>query len=194
MAAQCPDLAVRTAPQARTLRRPADQPAARYRLKRRLTVIAPSLADVVLYAGGRLFDLITGGWDGVVLTADHADPRPLRILGARALDLETALAGPPAGRYLDAIMVEANLYSSDARVRQMVYRARGEGLTDAMLWGDDWPADLDAAAHPVRHRLSVAARAFKAHALAAAAVPADVSDIEVFRRSRITRPGSAHGL
>src|SRR5215472_17584923 len=80
MAAQCPDLAVRTAPEARKLRRPADQPAARYRLKRRLTVIAPSLADVVLYAGGRLFDLVTGGWDGVVLTADHADPRPLRIL------------------------------------------------------------------------------------------------------------------
>jgi hypothetical protein len=193
MAAQCPDLAVRAAPEARKLHRPADQPTVRYRLKRRLTVIARSPADVVLYAGGRLFDLVTGGWDGVVLTADHSDPRPLRILGARAYDLETALAGPPAGRCLDAIMVEANLYSSDARVRQMVYRAR-DGLTEAMLWGDDWPADLDAAAPPVRHQLSVAARAFKAHALAAAAVPADVSDIEVFRTSRIPRPESAHGL
>jgi hypothetical protein len=161
-----------------------------YRLKKRLVVIAPSLADVVRYAGGWLFDLVTGGWDSTVLTADHADPRPLRILGARPYDLETVLTGPPAGRCLHAIMVEANLYSSDARVRRMVYHASGEGLTEVMLWGADWPEDLDSTADPVRHRLSVAARAFKAHALAAAAVPADVSDIEVFRRNRISHPGS----
>jgi hypothetical protein len=66
------------------LTRLADPPAVPYSLRARLTVIASSLAEVVRYAGGWLFDQAMAGWDVAVLTADHADPRPLRILGARA--------------------------------------------------------------------------------------------------------------
>jgi hypothetical protein len=157
-------------------------------LRKRLAVIAPNLGEVVRYAGGWLFDLVAAGWEGTVLTADHPDPRPLEILGGRAYDLESVLAAPPAGRCLHAIAVEANLYGSDARVRRMVYRARGEDLTELMVLGDDRPDGPDGTAGPVRHRLSIAARAFKAEALAAADIPAGAGDdVEVFRRTAISR-------
>ena len=40
--------------------------------------------------------------------------------------------------------------------------------TEVTLWGDACQAELDRCVEPVRHRLSLAAREFKAHALAAA--------------------------
>ncbi len=172
----------------RTLPRSADRPVMTSPLKKRLAVIAPNLAEVVRYAGGWLFDRVAAGWDATVLTADHADPRPLEILGGHGYDLESALAAPRAGRCLHAIAVEANLYRSDARVRRMVYRARDEDLTELMVLGDGWPDDPEGAADPLRHRLSMAARAFKAQALAAADIAADTgADVEVFRRTRISR-------
>ena len=168
--------------------RPADDPIMTSPLRKRLAVIAPGLGEVVRYAGGWLFDLVTAGWEGTVLTADQADPRPLAILGGRGYDLESMLAEPPAGRCLHAIAVEANLYRSDARVRRMVYRARGEDLTELMVLGDDWLDGRDGAADPVVHRLSIAARAFKAEALAAADIPGCADDdVEVFRRTAISR-------
>jgi hypothetical protein len=167
----------------------ADPPVVPHSLRARLTVIAPGLADLVPYAGGWLFDQAMAGWDVAVLTAGQADPRPLRILGARGYDLETVLAMPLAGRCLRAIAVEANLYRSDARVRRMVYHALDRSLAEVRLWGG-WPEDLDVGTRPVRHKLSVAARAFKAQALAAAAAPDAVSDdVEEFRTGRIGRPG-----
>jgi hypothetical protein len=168
----------------------ADPPVVPHSLRARLTVIAPGLADVVPYAGGWLFDQAMAGWDVAVLTAGQADPRPLRILGARGYDLETVLAMPLAGRCLRAIAVEANLYRSDARVRRMVYHALDRSLAEVRLWGGGWPEDLDVGTRPVRHKLSAAARAFKAQALAAAAAPDAVSDdVEEFRTGRIGRPG-----
>ena len=38
------------------------------------------------------------------------------------------------------------------------------------MWGQDWPAEFGREGDPVEHKLSAAARAFKAHALGAAAV------------------------
>lgn len=91
------------------------------------------------------------------------------------------------GSCLQGIVVRAELYGSDARVRRMVDEAR-ESLAEVRLWGEGWPAELDGAAGPVRYRLSVAARAFKAQALAAAAIPADpTQDTEEFR-STVRRP------
>jgi hypothetical protein len=140
------------------------------------------MAEVVRFAGGWLFDQVMAGWDVTVLTADHPDARPLEILGARAADLETVLARQVRGSCLQAIAVRAELYDSDARVRRMVREALEEPSAEVRLWDEGWRADLDGAAGPVRHRLSVAARAFKAQALAAAAVPADPgADTEVFR-------------
>ena len=65
------------------------------------------------------------------------------------------------------------------------------GGTEIRLWGDLWPADFADESDSVSHRLSLAARAFKAQALAAAAVaPEPPMDTEVFRRGEIRRSAS----
>jgi hypothetical protein len=145
------------------------------------------LAEAVRCAGGWLFDRVAAGWDVTVLTADHADPRPLRILGARPADLDCVLASPVRGPRPRAIAVCAGLYASDPRVRRMVLSALGDKPVEVTLWDGLGPVDGQAepAAEDVwlPHRLSVAARAFKAQAMAAAAVPADsAGTTEFFRR------------
>ena len=179
----------------------------RYSLRPRLTAIAPSTVEVVRSAGGWLFDQVMAGWDVTVLTTDHGDSRPLEILGARVRDLETILALPLVGGCLQAIAVRADLYESDERVRGMVLRAAGEGQADIRFWGDFRREDPGPGAGRLSHRLSLAARAFKAQALAAAGESADLNgvagvagvaraaepaqDVEMFRRGRVRRPSPA---
>jgi len=154
-----------------------------------MAAIAPCAAEVVKSAGGWLFDQVMAGWDVTVLTADDADARPLQILGVRATDLEGVLARRVRGSCLQGIAVRTDLYGSDSRIRQMVSEALEGGLAEVRLWGEECPPELDDAASPVWHRLSFAARAFKAQALAAAAVPAaGREDTEEFR-SAARRPG-----
>jgi hypothetical protein len=63
-----------------------------------------------------------------------------------------------------------------------VLAALERGLTEVTLWGERWPAELDDSVDPVQHELSAAALAFKAQALAAAAVPpVPVGGTETFR-------------
>ena len=121
-------------------------------------------------AGGWLFDQVMAGWDVTVITVDSSDPRPLRILGVRARVLDAVLAAPLIGSCLQAVALRSDLYHADARVRRLVLTAAEAGGTEIRLWGDLWPADFADGADSVSHRLSLAARAFKAQALAAAAV------------------------
>jgi hypothetical protein len=145
------------------------------------------MVRVVRFAGGLLFDRVMAGWDVVVHVTDHTDARPLQILGARAADLEQTLAA--GGPRPQALAVDAELYGSDARVRQLVLDAVGQKLTEVRLWGEGCPVDLKSEAGSVCHRLSVAARAFKAQALVAAATaPADPIDYtEMFQSSQTSR-------
>ncbi|HMD91498.1 MAG TPA: hypothetical protein VKG80_02545 [Trebonia sp.] len=155
-----------------------------------MTTLTPSTAEAVRSAGGWLFDQVLAGWDVTVVTADRGDPRPLHILGVRARDLDSVLAMPVLGPCLKAIAVHADLYDADERVRRMVLKAAEEGGADVRFWGDCRPADFDGGADPVSHRLSLAARAFKAQAMAAASLPAEPAvETEVFRRGDIRRPG-----
>ena len=167
------------------------QPPVRHSLRPRLTAIAPSTAEAVQSAGGWLFDQVMAGWDVTVVTADQADPRPLHILGVRARDLDSLFATTAVlGPCLQAVAVRSELYDADERVRRLVLTAAESGTTDIRLWGDLWPSDFDGAADPVSHRLSLAARAFKAQALAVADLAEKSSaDTEVFRRGEIRRPG-----
>ena len=182
MVARSVDSADRRVPREHELARPP----IRHSLRPRLAALAPSMVDVVRSAGGWLFDRVMAGWDVTVITSDHSDSRPLQILGVRVCDLETTLAMPVLGPCLSAIAVRSDLYDCDARVRRMVLTSFDEGLAEIRFWGDLRPQDLDGTADPVWHRLSFAARAFKAQALAAAcAAPADPNEyIEVFRRGR----------
>ncbi|MEU5880592.1 hypothetical protein [Spirillospora sp. NPDC047279] len=135
------------------------------------------MTEAVRFAGGWAFDLAMAGWGVTVLTAERADARPLRILGAGVLELDPVLAAPSRRTCPQALAVCGDLYGSDPRVRRMVRKAAGEGGADVRLWASDVGAGV------VRHRLSVAARAFKAQALAAAAVPEPPADnTEMFWR------------
>jgi hypothetical protein len=161
------------------------QPAVRPALRPRLVAIAPTAADAVQGAGGWLFDQALAGWDVTVITAEQADHRSLRILGVRGYTLKAALAYQVDGACVSAIALSAAMLESDERVRRMVLAAVDSGLPELRLWGagDGMPAKLAGRAESVSHRLSAAARAFKAQALAAAAIGKDgLAGTEVFRR------------
>jgi hypothetical protein len=178
--------------------------------KPRIAAVGRDVAEVVRYAGGWLFDQAMAGWDVSVLTLDDDNAQSVAILGAHAHDLgEVLRSGVGVGSCLSAVAVLAELYRAEQGVRDIVRNALESGCDEVLLWGDDEPADaalsqevrlLDArgpgerprvrrvaltgSPAPTRHRLSIAARAFKAHALTAARVPDPdtlVGTAEIFR-------------
>jgi hypothetical protein len=167
------------------------QPAVRHSLKPRLVAIAPTAGEAVECAGGWLFDQVLAGWDVTVITPDLTDHRPLRILGVRDHPLESALAYNADGSCLSAIALPAAMLATDERVRRMVLAAVDTGLPELRVWGagaDGATADLGSHSGPVKHRLSAAARAFKAQALVAAAICGEgLAETEVFRRGEFRR-------
>ncbi|AXN46664.1 hypothetical protein DSM43518_03250 [Mycobacterium marinum] len=164
-------------------------------MRYRLDVVASTVIDVVRYAGGWLFDRAMAGWDVTVLVADHLDDRPLHILGAQTLDLECALASAATRPRPQALAAGADLFGCDPRVRRGVLQAIDHGVTEVTLWGESWPAELEASVSRVLHPLSAAARTFKAAALAAAAAaPGAVDGSEIFRSGLVARDSVAADL
>jgi hypothetical protein len=148
----------------------------------RLDVLASSVGDVVQSAGGWLFDRAMAGWEVNLLIADLPNARPLQILGINAFPMETALEPVPNWPPTQAIAVAADVFNGNGRVRGSVVAALDRGLTEVTLWGDTWPPGLHRRADAVQHRLSAAARAFKAHALSAAQLPhCSITETEKFR-------------
>lgn len=125
-----------------------------------LDVIGLDVADVVCSAGGWLCDRVLAGWDVRVTLTDDGDPRPLRILGLgcgerRSEPVALAVAGTLSGHALRL------------------------GHAEVTVWGADRLTGLQ----PVRHVVSAAARAFKAHALVAAGLDGVAArPVEVFHR------------
>lgn len=157
--------------------------------RHRVVLTAPRVGDVVRGAGGWLFDRVAAGWDVLVLTAEPGDPRPLHILGATALDLETAWALPRHGRRPHAVALSAETYGADARVRDWLHRALEAGLADARIWDCRAAARAEGAGPPMPYLPSGAARAFKAQALVAAALQAEQAAApEVFHGIAAVRP------
>lgn len=132
-----------------------------------LTVIARDAVDVVQAAGGWLCDRVRAGWRvSAVLTGD-ADARPFEVLGVRAMPVGTdpsalVQAGPAA------LAIAAEVLESDQRLRADVLRVLERGGTEFTVWGQCRSGVLAGRVSPTRHRMSTAARAFKAHALAVA--------------------------
>jgi hypothetical protein len=153
---------------------PIDRLAAGRILRYQLNVVASTTEDVLRSAGGWLCDRARAGWDVNVLVAEGGDPRPLAILGATARDLDESFVSMVrnASR-IGALAVSADLLATDLRVREEILRALKRGLTEVIVWGKQWPAELGRQADPVTHRVSPAARAFKSHALRAADVSTD---------------------
>ena len=131
-----------------------------------LTVIAASMADVVGSAGGWLCDRARAGWDVSVVVADRHDARPLTILGAKAFtgdaDLSNAVRAVSLG---GTLAVSAHVLAGDERIRGLVVDVVRRGVADVTVFGRDWPTDFGREGDRVEHKLSSAARAFKAMAI-----------------------------
>jgi hypothetical protein len=148
----------------------------------RLDVIASSVGDVVRSAGGWLFDRAMAGWEVNLLIAEPCDVRPLRILSISPRPLDPGLEPVTNWPRTQAIAVAADVFNTDERVRESVVVALERGNSEVTLWGDTWPPEFGGRGDLVQHRLSAAARAFKAHALSAAELPpASPTDTETFR-------------
>lgn len=164
-------------------------------MRYRLDVVAPSVADVVRFAGGWLFDRAMAGWDVTVLVADRPDDRPLQVLGAQTLDLEDALASVESRPRPATLAAAADLFDCDSRVRRGVLQALDQGATEVTLWGETWPAELDESVGLVRHQLSAAALAFKGQAMAVAEMPEmQIEPTETFRSGLMACPSVAADL
>ena len=133
-----------------------------------LTVVASSVADLVGSAGGWMCDKARAGWDVKVVLTGDGDTRPVAILGASHVDAELSDVMKMASLG-GALAVSAGALADD-RIRAGVVGIVKRGLTQVTVWGQDWPAEFSRKADPVEHKLSSAARAFKAHALGAATV------------------------
>ena len=158
-------------------------------------MVAPTMVDVIRFAGGWLFDRAMAGWDVTAVVTDHTDARPLRIIGARAVDLESAMTTTVRSPLPQSIAVDADLYSSDLRVRKGVLDVLDRGRAgEVTLWGEACPEELDYRVGAVEHRLSLAARAFKAQALRAASAPSDVVGVTELFRSCELLPGLSPDL
>jgi hypothetical protein len=148
----------------------------------RLDVVASSVDDVIRSAGGWLFDRAMAGWEVNLLIAQPSDARPLQILGINALPLGNAFEPVANWPPTQAIAVAADVLNNNQSVRGSVVAALDRGLTEVTLWGDTWPPGVHRRADAVQHRLSAAARAFKAHALSAAQLtPGSITETEEFR-------------
>ena len=143
-------------------------------LRYRLDVVAASAADVVQSAGGWLYDRGMAGWEVTVLLPHGCDTPALRILGVQVFDPNER--PEPTGPRRHSLAVSAEAFAADARVREQVLEALGDRFTEVALWGDGWPLAVNRAMNRTQHALSVAARRFKGHALAAAGIDCGAVD------------------
>lgn len=164
-------------------------------LRCRIHIVAPSVVDVVKHAGGWVFDRVTAGWHVVVIVGELVDDRPLRILGANSLSLETAMSSNRLCGHPQSLAVPTELFETDSRVRNWVLKALEHRLTQVALWGRSCPPELSDNVDFGQHRLTTAARAFKAQALVAAGVgDVPVDDTEDFHAGASALPPVATDL
>lgn len=157
-----------------------------------MTVVGSTVADVVASTGGWLYDRRAAGWQVTVLVADRAGERALRILGADVLDLGRGLhAISQDPDRVATLAVAADVYATDRRVRRLLSESDRRSA-EVALWGDAETVHRSVSA--VTHRLSAAAKAFKAQALVAAELSAEpIGATEALHRCGVTvlTPASA---
>lgn len=155
-----------------------DSPAPDHYLRYRLDVIAPDVAGLVQAAGGWLYQLAATGWDVRVLVPAQQDLRPLQILGLSTADLETELSAARHDAPEHSLAVVAEALIADTRISTRVHHALRSSLTEVVLCGRRRPQEVSHRLKTVTHRPTVAGRAFKRQALAAAdAEPIDGPEI-----------------
>ena len=118
-------------------------------MRYRLDVVAPTVLDAVKYAGGWVYDRAMAGWDVTVLIANPGDVRPLHILGAETLDLDSVLNAWEDRPHPQTVAVAADLFDRDPRVLDHVRNALDQSATEVTVWGERLPAELDSSVDSV---------------------------------------------
>jgi hypothetical protein len=136
-----------------------------------LCVVADDVGELVDSAGGWLCDRMMAGWDVSVAISEAHDLRPLHILGITTLVTHERFASISDGGPTASIAVAPGMFENNHHIREAVHKALSQPATEVTFWGPSIPSDLHSHLTKRQHRLSGAARAFKTHALAAAAIP-----------------------
>ena len=138
-------------------------------IRYQLCVAARDVGELVDLAGGWICDRVLAGWDVSVAVSEPRDLRPLQILGV-TLVTQQRFGLTNAGSGAASIAIAPGIFENDNHIRSEVLEALDQGAIEVTFWGPSIPSDLDGRLDRRQHRLSGAARAFKAHALAAATV------------------------
>jgi len=123
----------------------------------RIVVVATAVGPMVEAAGGFLCDRGRAGWDVKVLLAEPCDPRPLAILGVSG-------------------------YGPQETSVDIASQIRGLPRGTTVVVGAELRVEFGQGLAPIRHELSPAARAFKTHALRAAARSGTAEPVEELYR------------
>lgn len=137
----------------------------------RLHVAVSDVGDLVTSAGGWLCDRIEAGWDVNVAVGEPRDLRPLQILGVTAVVADQGFESLSDQGEVTEIAFAATAFEHDELLRRQVLKVLDQGATEVSIWGTTIPSRLEGRVHRLQHRLSVVSRAFKEHAVAAAAIP-----------------------
>lgn len=159
----------------RDTRAPSDEQDFRYRLH----VAASNVIDLIAVGGGWLADRAMAGWDVTGFIADFDDDLPLQILGIDAVQFHPAL-DLRALCAADSLAITPDVYDRESRVCTRVSRVVTRGEPGVIFLGGAPPPEVRGKPMRVEHQCSLAAVAFKGHALAAAGAPTDnVTECEV---------------
>jgi hypothetical protein len=162
----------------------------------RLFVAASDVGEVVASAGGWMCDRIQAGWDVIVAVSESRDLRPLQILGVTTVVTGHGFQSIGDRGEATAIGIASEAFDHNELLCREVLNVLDQGATEVIIWGGTIPSSLEGRVHRMQHRLSGAARAFKTHAVAAAAIPAaEVSATEEFFSSaRCYDPPGLNGI
>ncbi|MDG4667908.1 hypothetical protein [Mycobacterium sp. 236(2023)] len=154
------------------------------------TAIGTDPARIVEHIGGWLYDHMKQGWNTSVAAPVSRRSTALRILGVDTVDTSALLSGYDATA-ANAIAVDAGLYGSDSVIGAFVDRAARGRFNSIALWGDcGISSTCTIGFSSGSHRLSDAARRFKAHAYLALdpELSHPVAPVEEFQCTRRQAP------
>ncbi|MHC9297228.1 hypothetical protein ACRCUN_32615 [Mycobacterium sp. LTG2003] len=155
-----------------------------------LNVVGSGVGDLVSSVGGWLFDRAMAGWNVNVALSEPDVNAALGILGLKTVEPKgrwQSMTGGP--EHVAMTLIATDRFDADDDVRLRGLTALRSGAGTLAFWGVAGPGQLGGQVHRAQYRLSAAARAFKAHALAAAGRAAEpVDSVEtIFRCGHASR-------
>jgi hypothetical protein len=152
-----------------------------------MLVLATDVADAVVNVSGLAVDLALQGWDVVAAVVSSSAMDLMRVVGARLSDFSSIFEAPD---FAGAIAVAADLLNVRPDVQQFVTSAMRNVETELLVWGAPACAGTDVSFQLKAYEPSVAARAFKVHALRGLGIaPQPGAMHEVFACAELSTPG-----